>query len=80
MRSLTKRLTVVQRNNHEENQIAIEKVRSRYISKMEKKGWVVDQIFEGNDFLLFESVVEMHKPTPEPTPAFKKGGQLRIQE
>lgn len=63
MRTLTKRLTCVNRDDSAKNHAAIEAVISRYVAKMEKKGWKLDPSyrFGGNAFLKYEAYIRLTK-------------------
>ena len=52
MRTTTKRLTVVNRNDEFENSKALELVIERYLLKMNKKGWRAFAIKTGNQYTL----------------------------
>jgi len=72
MRTLRKRLTCANRGNstvdQEANEIAITKIRDRYIQKMREKGWFwredLAQETSGNSFFQYELYTTLYKPNP----------------
>lgn len=61
MRTITKRLTCVNRGNDTQNEVAIQKIVDRYVAKMSVRGWKLVNEFRGNAFLKYESVLELVK-------------------
>lgn len=61
MRSITKRLTCVNRGDDSQNNAAMQKIVDRYIAKMSKRGWTLVNEFRGNCFLKYEAVLELIK-------------------
>jgi len=66
MKSLRKRLTCVNRSCSLKNDLAIEKVKSAYINKMESKGWYFNKeaalITSGNCFFYYELYLTLYSP------------------
>lgn len=61
MRTIRKRLTCVNRGNIDKNEIAMSRIVERYIEKMNKKRWILSEIYTGDCFLKFEAIVYMTK-------------------
>ena len=63
MRYLKKRLTVVSRKTESESIKAMTIVRSRYVAKMEAKGWELfgEHEYSGNHFAVWEHILRMRK-------------------
>ncbi len=63
MRTITKRLTCINRGDYAKNWEAISKIEASYLAKMTARGWKVDPSYRcaGNAMFKFELIIRLTK-------------------